>query len=119
MAQESISVSPATARAREAGRLRAQSPFARTMRRLLHNRSAQVGLVIISVLALIAIFADVIAPYAYDQQIRQAGLRRRSPPCIHLLGCDPHQKCTRLRALSPFATEAKHHNGQKQALCRA
>ncbi len=88
MAQESISVSPATARAREAGRLRAQSPFARTMRRLLHNRSAQVGLVIISMLALIAIFADVIAPYAYDQQIRQAGLRRRSPPCIHLLGCD-------------------------------
>ncbi|MCS6847088.1 MAG: ABC transporter permease [Anaerolineae bacterium] len=86
--QESLSAPIATVPAREASRLRVQSPFARTMRRLLHNRSAQVGLVIISLLVLVAIFADVIAPYAYDQQIRQSGLRRRSPPCIHLLGCD-------------------------------
>jgi ABC-type dipeptide/oligopeptide/nickel transport system permease subunit len=63
----------------------------RTLRRLAGNRSAQVGALIIGALLLVAIFADVIAPYEYDQQIRQPGLRRRSPPCIHLLGCDPQK----------------------------
>jgi peptide/nickel transport system permease protein len=72
-------------------RLRDQSPLVRTLRRLAGNRSAQVGALIIGALLLVAIFADVIAPYAYDQQIRQPGLRRRSPPCIHLLGCDPQK----------------------------
>jgi ABC-type dipeptide/oligopeptide/nickel transport system permease subunit len=60
----------------------------RTLRRLTSNRSAQAGSLIVGALILIAIFADVIAPYEYDQQIRQPGLRRRSPPCIHLFGCD-------------------------------
>ena len=72
-------------------RLRDQSPLVRTLRRLVGNRSAQVGALIIGALLLVAIFADVIAPYEYDQQIRQPGLRRRSPPCIHLLGCDPQK----------------------------
>jgi ABC-type dipeptide/oligopeptide/nickel transport system permease subunit len=72
-------------------RLRDQSPLVRTLRRLAGNRSAQVGALIIGALLLVAIFADVIAPYEYDQQIRQPGLRRRSPPCIHLLGCDPQK----------------------------
>ncbi len=72
-------------------RLRDQSPLVRTLRRLVSNRSAQVGSLIIGALLLVAIFADVIAPYEYDQQIRQPGLRRRSPPCIHLLGCDPQK----------------------------
>jgi ABC-type dipeptide/oligopeptide/nickel transport system permease subunit len=72
-------------------RLRDQSPLVRTLRRLAGNRSAQVGALIIGTLLLVAIFADVIAPYEYDQQIRQPGLRRRSPPCIHLLGCDPQK----------------------------
>ncbi len=66
----------------------AQSPFGRAVRRLLRNRSAQAGLAIVVTLVLIALFADIIAPYAYDQQIRQPGLRRRSPPCIHVLGCE-------------------------------
>jgi ABC-type dipeptide/oligopeptide/nickel transport system permease subunit len=72
-------------------KLRDQSPLVRTLRRLAGNRSAQVGSLIIGALLLVAIFADVIAPYEYDQQIRQPGLRRRSPPCIHLLGCDPQK----------------------------
>ncbi len=72
-------------------RLRDQSPLVRTLRRLAGNRSSQVGSLIIGALLLVAIFADVIAPYEYDQQIRQPGLRRRSPPCIHLLGCDPQK----------------------------
>ncbi len=72
-------------------RLRDQSPLVRTLRRLAGNRSAQVGSLIIGALLLVAIFADVIAPYEYDQQIRQPGLRRRSPPCIHLLGCAPQK----------------------------
>jgi len=63
----------------------------RALRRLAGNRSAQAGSLIIGALLLVAIFADVIAPYEYDQQIRQSGLRRRSPPCVHLLGCDPQK----------------------------
>ncbi|MDW8350344.1 MAG: ABC transporter permease [Anaerolineae bacterium] len=87
--RESLSVAPTAGLATaEVSRPRVQSPFARMIRRLLRNRSAQVGLIITSLIVLTAIFADIIAPYAYDQQIRQPGLRRRSPPCIHLLGCD-------------------------------
>lgn len=86
--QESLSTSAARASGPLTGQIRVQSPLTRTLRRLVHNRSAQVGMGILSVLLLVAIFADAIAPYAYDQQIRQAGVRRRSPPCIYLLGCD-------------------------------
>lgn len=89
--QESLSTSAARASGPLTGQIRVQSPLARTLRRLLRNRSAQVGMGILGVLLLVAIFADAIAPYAYDQQIRQAGVRRRSPPCIHLLGCNPDQ----------------------------
>jgi ABC-type dipeptide/oligopeptide/nickel transport system permease subunit len=59
------------------------------LRRLLRNRSAQVGLALLTALVLIAIFADVIAPY--DPAKRVAGARRREAPCIHILGCDPNK----------------------------
>jgi ABC-type dipeptide/oligopeptide/nickel transport system permease subunit len=59
------------------------------VRRLLRNRSAQVGLALLSALVLIAIFADVIAPY--DPAKRVSGVRRREGPCIHVLGCDPNK----------------------------
>ena len=44
---------------------RKKSMWADVLKRLMHNKLSIIGLVIISVLVLIAIFADVIAPYDY------------------------------------------------------
>jgi ABC-type dipeptide/oligopeptide/nickel transport system permease subunit len=68
---------------------RSQSPMARMFRRLLRNRSAQVGLTILASLVFIAIFADLIAPYEPTKRV--PGVKRRAPPCIHLLGCPADQ----------------------------
>jgi ABC-type dipeptide/oligopeptide/nickel transport system permease subunit len=70
-----------------ARRLQTESPTVRTLRRLLRNRSAQAGIVILALLILVAIFADTIAPY--DPYKRVQGARKREAPCVHLLGCDP------------------------------
>ncbi len=69
--------------------MKVQTPAQRTIRRLLRNRSAQVGMALLAALILIAIFAEVIAPY--DPFKRVSGVKRRSPPCIHLLGCPANQ----------------------------
>lgn len=69
-------------------RTQSQTLLARTLRRLWHNRSARIGIAILGALLLIAIFADLIAPYSFEQQIRTAGVRRRDAPCVHILGCD-------------------------------
>jgi ABC-type dipeptide/oligopeptide/nickel transport system permease subunit len=61
-----------------------QSPTVESLRRLLRHRSAQVGMVLLSLLILTAIFAPVIAPYS---PIVASNPIRRVPPCIHLLGC--------------------------------
>lgn len=66
----------------------AQSPFRRMIRRLVRHRSAQIGFVILLFMALVAVFADVIAPYGYEDQIDISGVKRRDPPCVHILGCD-------------------------------
>jgi ABC-type dipeptide/oligopeptide/nickel transport system permease subunit len=61
-----------------------------TLRRLVHNRSAQIGLSILGVLLVIAIGAPVIAqhdPIADTAPNNQV----RTPPCIHLLGCPADQ----------------------------
>ncbi len=61
-----------------------------TLRRLLHNRSGQIGLTIISILLVIAIGAPLIArhdPIDYTDPNNQL----RTPPCIHLLGCPADQ----------------------------
>lgn len=69
--------------------MKVQTPTQRTIRRLLRNRSAQVGMVMLVTLILIAIFAEVIAPY--DPYKRVPGVKRRQPPCVHLLGCPADQ----------------------------
>jgi len=61
-----------------------------TLRRLLRNRSAQLGLVILSILLLIAILAPVIAPYD-PIDFTDPNRKTRLPPCIHLLGCPADQ----------------------------
>ena len=55
-------------------------------RRLKKNKASVVSLCVIIVLILVAIFADVIAPYAYDQQDFSKSFA--SPSREHLLGCD-------------------------------
>ncbi|MGH2521535.1 MAG: ABC transporter permease [Anaerolineales bacterium] len=50
------------------------------------------GMVILSALSLIAIFAPLIAPYEPDEVlIGKEAVRRRDAPCIHLLGCPADQ----------------------------
>lgn len=55
-------------------------------KRLRKNKLALVGLGIITVLVLVAIFADLIAPYAYDKQDLQATLQ--FPNAKHIFGTD-------------------------------
>jgi peptide/nickel transport system permease protein len=60
-----------------------------TIRNILRQRSAIIGLIILTFLFLVAIFAPVIAPYGPDDSMLDLGIpgRRGEPPCIHLLGC--------------------------------
>ncbi|MFL5807075.1 MAG: ABC transporter permease [Roseiflexaceae bacterium] len=58
------------------------------LRAFFRQRAATIGLVIITLLALTAIFAQVIAPYDPIQVlIGVEQVQRRDPPCIHLLSC--------------------------------
>ncbi|GIK40485.1 MAG: diguanylate cyclase [Chloroflexota bacterium] len=59
------------------------------IRHLLQKQSAVIGMIILLVLVLVAVFAPLIAPYEPEQQLIgvESGIKKRSPPCIHLLGC--------------------------------
>ena len=58
------------------------------LRRLVRQRSAIVGMTLLGFLLLVAIFADVIAPYGPTEVlIGKEPVRKREAPCIHLLGC--------------------------------
>ncbi len=61
------------------------SPAREALRRLLRHRSAQIGMFILSVLILTAIFAEQIAPFDPIKPLKN--VKRRDTPCIHLLGC--------------------------------
>lgn len=69
--------------------LKRQSPTLEALRRFTRHRSAQVGLLIFSILLLTAIFAPLIAPY--DPILPLTHVKRRDAPCIHLLGCPADQ----------------------------
>lgn len=56
------------------------------VRRFLRNRAAVVGLVLVIVLALLAVFAPLLAPYAPDAQNLRA--RLRAPSTEHWFGTD-------------------------------
>ncbi len=66
-----------------------RSPTVETIRRLFRHRSAQVGMILLAFMILIAIFAPVIAPYDPVAILKEE--TRRSAPCIHLLGCPQEQ----------------------------
>lgn len=69
-----------------------KSPARDTLRRLFRNRSAIVGMTILGALILVAVFAPVIATHDPTQVlIGIETVRKRTPPCIHLLGCPPDQ----------------------------
>lgn len=62
------------------------SPTRRALRRLSRHRLAMFGLVVITIMALMAIFADFIAPYGYYEQ--DLARFREGPSREHLLGTD-------------------------------
>lgn len=64
-----------------------------TVRGVLRQRSAVVGLAILVVFLLVAIFAGVLSPYDPQQDfIGEPGAKPRAAPCIHLLGCPTDQR---------------------------
>ena len=61
-------------------------------RRLFKRKSAILGMVILGILVLIAIFAPLLAPYDPQQVlIGMEKVKARQAPCIHLLGCPADQ----------------------------
>jgi peptide/nickel transport system permease protein len=61
-------------------------------RRLFKRKSAVLGMIILGLLVLIAIFADVLAPYSpYQVLIGIEDVKVRQAPCIHILGCPEDQ----------------------------
>lgn len=59
------------------------------MRRFRGRRSGMAGLIIVTTLVLVAIFAPLIAPYEPNEiLIGVEDVERRAAPCVHALGCD-------------------------------
>ena len=58
-------------------------------RRLWRSRSARIGLIIIGIELFIAIVGPMLMPY--DPLVSVPDNRKRTPPCIHLLGCPTDQ----------------------------
>jgi peptide/nickel transport system permease protein len=61
-----------------------------TLGNILRQRNARVGLTILGILVLAAVFADVISAYNPDDVLLGAE-KRLTPPCVHLLGCPASQ----------------------------
>ncbi len=66
-----------------------RTPLQNVTRRLFRHRSAQVGMSILGLLIIIAIFAPIIAPFDPIKPLRDT--KRRAAPCIHILGCPADQ----------------------------
>jgi peptide/nickel transport system permease protein len=64
-----------------------------TLGSVLRQRSAVVGLILLSFLILVAVFAPVIATHDPKQSLLgvEQNLVKRSGPCVHLLGCPADQ----------------------------
>lgn len=60
------------------------------LRHLVRNRSAQVGMVLLGILLVIAVFAPIIATHD-PLDYRDPNNKVRTGPCIHLLGCPSSQ----------------------------
>lgn len=96
---------PATLDANLEKDYRANSLWRLTLRRILKQRSAVIGLWILGFILLVAIFADVLAPYdPYEDFIGEGNAKRRDPPCIHLLGC-PEENAQHIMGLEGNARD--------------
>ncbi len=69
------------------------SPAVQSLRRVLRQRSAILGLSILIFLVAIALFADLLAPFDPNRVLIgvEEGVRPRLPPCVHVLGCPTAQ----------------------------
>ena len=65
------------------------NPYVLMTKRIFQHRSAQLGMFLLGVLIFCAVFAQQIAPF--DPLIQLDNVKRRSTPCIHLLGCPADQ----------------------------
>jgi peptide/nickel transport system permease protein len=71
---------------------RSNSLWRLTLRRILRQRSAIIGMIILAFLLFVAAFADVIAPYDPTQVlIGVEDVSKRQAPCIHMFGCPTDQ----------------------------
>ncbi len=71
---------------------RGASLWADTLRNIVHRRSAVVGACMLFVLIMVATFAPLIATHDPTQVlIGMEDVKRRTPPCIHVLGCPEEQ----------------------------
>jgi len=71
---------------------RANSLLRLTLQRIIRQRSAVIGGAILLFLVLVAIFAPVLAPFDPDfVLIGHEDIKKRSDPCIHILGCPEDQ----------------------------
>jgi ABC-type dipeptide/oligopeptide/nickel transport system permease subunit len=69
-----------------------ESLWQKTLRAFFRQRAAVIGLTIITLLALTALFAPVIAPYDPNRVlIGVEQVQRRDTPCIHLFGCSAEE----------------------------
>jgi peptide/nickel transport system permease protein len=72
---------------------RTSSLWKDTLRNVLRQRNAVVGLTILLIIVLVAVFAEQIAPFGEREDLRpiEPGVERRAAPCIHALGCPQDQ----------------------------
>jgi ABC-type dipeptide/oligopeptide/nickel transport system permease subunit len=68
---------------------RPTSPWRDALANVIRQRSAVVGLLILSFLILVAVFAPVIATHDPNRTLNgvEPGVEKRSGPCVHALGC--------------------------------
>jgi ABC-type dipeptide/oligopeptide/nickel transport system permease subunit len=62
-----------------------RTPSMDTVVRFFKHRSAQIGMILLAFLLLVAAFAEQIAPF--DPIVPIKGATRRSAPCVHIFGC--------------------------------
>ncbi len=79
---------PIAAKAKEPSSL-----YQDAFRHLIQKKSAVLGMAMLLILALVAISAPLIAPFDPEEQLIgvEQGIKKRSAPCIHALGCPQEQ----------------------------